>query len=180
MMWLIFVPIIFVILVATWWISTSNGFEIKKAKIEEAASGIEVALTKRYDVLTKMLDVTKAYMKHEKEVIVETIKLRKGMTTEEMRNASDKMDELASKINVVAESYPVLQSSESFKILQNNIADTEEHLQAARRLYNANITAYNTDLVVFPKSIVANSKHLVKKELFVAEDRKKEDVQITF
>ena len=34
--------------------STINGFKRREIKIEEALSGIEVALTKRYDMLTKL------------------------------------------------------------------------------------------------------------------------------
>lgn len=54
-------------------------------EIDEALSGINVALTKRYDVLTKMIDVVKAYAKHEKETLFEVIKLRDDMSIKEMK-----------------------------------------------------------------------------------------------
>ena len=60
------------------------------------------------------------------------------------------------------------------------IADVEEHLQAARRLYNANVNTYNTKLVVFPSSIVANNMHAVKKPFFEAEEAKRQDVKMSF
>jgi LemA protein len=54
----------------------------------------------------------------------------------------------------------------------------EEHLQAARRLYNSNVSFYNQLLVSFPASIVANNKKMVKRDFFEADEIKKEDVKI--
>ena len=158
----------------------SNNLNKALVKIDEADSGIDVALTKRYDVLTKMIETVKGYAKHEKEVLFDVVKIRKGMTIEEKNEANKQMDETMSKINVLAESYPDLKASENFKTLQDSITDVEEHLQAARRLYNANISSYNQMIVTFPISIIAGTKGLSKREFFVAEEHKKQDVQIKF
>lgn len=158
----------------------SNNLNKALVKIDEASSGIDVALTKRYDVLTKMIETVKGYAKHEKEVLFDVVKIRKGMTIEEKNEANKQMDETLSKINVLAENYPDLKASENFKTLQDSITDVEEHLQAARRLYNANISSYNQMIVTFPISIIAGSKGLTKREFFVAEEHKKQDVEIKF
>lgn len=159
-------------------ISISNGLNRSLMKIEEASSGIDVALTKRYDVLTKMIDVVKGYAKYEQETLFKTVELRKGMTIEEKKQANNDMEENMSKINVLAENYPELKASENYKTLQQSIADVEEHLQAARRLYNANVSSYNQKIVTFPSSMIANSKGLTRKEFFSAEETKKEDVKM--
>ena len=158
----------------------SNNLNKALVKIDEADSGIDVALTKRYDVLTKMIETVKGYAKHEKEVLFDVVKIRKGMTIEEKNEANKQMDETMSKINVLAENYPDLKASENFKTLQDSITDVEEHLQAARRLYNANISSYNQMIVTFPISIIAGTKGLTKREFFVAEEHKKQDVEIKF
>lgn len=176
---IIVVAIVVVILVG-WYIGTSNKLNRSVVKIEEADSGIDVALTKRYDALTKMLEITKGYAKHEKETLGEVINLRKGMSIAEKQDANNKMTETFGKINVLAEAYPELKSSENFKTLQLSVADVEEHLQAARRLYNANISSYNQEIVSFPTSIVAGMKGFVKKEFFEADETKKEDVKMEF
>lgn len=176
---IIVVAIVVVILVG-WYIGTSNKLNRSVVKIEEADSGIDVALTKRYDALTKMLEITKGYAKHEKETLGEVINLRKGMSIAEKQDANNKMTETFGKINVLAEAYPELKSSENFKTLQLSVADVEEHLQAARRLYNANISSYNQEIVSFPTSIVAGMKGFVKKEFFEADEAKKEDVKMEF
>ena len=172
----IIVAIVLIILI--WIISSSNKLNRTIVKIEEADSGIDVALTKRYDVLTKMIDVVKSYAKHEKDTIFEVVELREGMSTAEKTEVNNKMSANMEKINILAENYPDLRSSENFNTLQKAIADTEEHLQAARRMYNSNVSIFNQMIVTFPISMVANSKGLVKKDFFEAEDVKKEDVKI--
>lgn len=174
---LIIVGIIILIIVA-WYISVSNKLNRAVVKIDESLSGIDVALTKRYDVLTKMIDVVKAYAKHEKETLFEVINLRKDMSIKERNDANHIMDENLRKISVVAENYPELKSSENYKTLQQSIADVEEHLQASRRLYNSNVSIYNQLLVSFPTSSIAKSKGMTKKDFFEADGIKKEDVKI--
>jgi LemA protein len=165
---------------AAWWISTSNGFKRKKIKIDEALSGIEVALTKRFDLLTKLLDVAKGFTKHEKELFAEVINLRRGMNVSELNQAAGQLDAMASGIRAVAEAYPELRSSDVFVQLQSGIRDAEEHLQAARRLYNSNVASLNTAIEVFPSSIVAKSQNVQRREFFAAEDGKKADVPMSF
>ena len=161
-------------------ISISNRLNRSIVKIDEANSGIDVALLKRHDVLTKMLDVVKAYTKHEKETLFEIVNLRKGMTIQEKSAASAEMDQQFKSLNIVAENYPQLLSSENYKTLQLAIADTEEHLQAARRLYNANVSSYNQKIVSFPASAVANMKGLTKRDFFEVEESSKQDVAMKF
>ena len=169
---------VIILIFIIWYISTSNKLNRSIVKIDEALSGIDVALTKRYDVLTKMIDVVKAYSKHEKETLFKVINLRKDMSIKERNDANHAMDENFKKINIVAENYPELKSNENYKTLQQSITDVEEHLQAARRLYNSNVSLYNQLLVSFPTSSIAKSKGMTKKEFFEADEVKKEDVKI--
>lgn len=148
MLFIVISVVAFVVIV--WVISTVNGFKKKEIKAEEGLSGIEVALTKRYDMLTKLLDAAKGYMTHEKEVFSQIVNLRKGMTASEMSKAEQQMSEMTEQLFAVAEAYPELRSSDVFIELQRSIRDAEEHLQAARRLYNANITRYNTAIARNP------------------------------
>ena len=169
---------IMVLIVISWSILISNNLNKSLVKIDEASSGIDVALTKRYDVLTKMIDVVKGYAKYEQETLFKTIELRKNMTMQEKNIANEAMEESFSKINALAENYPDLKVNQNYIVLQQSIADVEEHLQASRRLYNANVSSFNQKLVTFPISIIANSKGLTKKDFFIADEKKREDVNI--
>lgn len=176
--YLIYVFITILLLVVIWFIATKNKLNQTLIKIEEASSGIDVALTKRYDVLTKMIDSVKGYMKHEKETLFEVINLRKNMTIEEKNKENVKMTKNIEKINLLVENYPDLKSSENFKVLQQSIVEVEEHLQAARRMYNSNVSIFNQMIVTIPNNIVASMSKMTKKEFFEAEETKKNDVKI--
>lgn len=178
-MW-IAVIIIILVLIVGWFIATSNKLNRMIVKIDEADSGIDVALTKRYDALTKLIEVVKGYAKHEKETLFEVVNLRNGMTMEEKNKANHIMDENMAKVDFLVEEYPDLKASQNYLELQASILDVEEHLQAARRLYNSNISIFNQMIVTFPTSIVAKMKGLVKKSFFEAEEKKKKDVEIKF
>lgn len=171
---LILIPLILLI---RWLIKTVNGFQKKEIRVQESLSGIEVALTKRYDLLTKMISTAKGYMEHERELFTRTIELRRGMSVGELAEADQKMDMLSGRFFAVAEGYPELRSSEVFLELQKGIRDAEEHLQAARRLYNASVD-YNTAISVFPAKLLAGARR--PREFFAAEAEKQEDVKITF
>ena len=170
--------IILAVLAVVWVISTTNGFKRKEIKIDEALSGIEVALTKRYDTLTKLLDTSKGFMEHESDLFADVISLRSGMSVNEMGRADREMGELTGRLFAVAENYPELRSSEAFMELQRGIRDAEEHLQAARRLYNANVSRYNTAIAVFPASLLAKGRS--PKEFYDADDAKLGDVKMQF
>ena len=146
--------------------------------MEEGLSGVEVALTKRCDMLSKMMDTAKGYMAHESELFTRVIQLRRGMSIAELNDAQQQMDSLSGRFFAVAEGYPELRSSAVFTELQRGIRDAEEHLQAARRLYNTNVTAYNTAIAMFPAKLLAGGRK--PKEFFAAEESKREDVKLTF
>lgn len=171
---------IILLLIMIWVIATGNRFRQLAVKIDESESGIDVSLTKRYDTLTKMLDVTKAYAKHEVETFERVINLRRGMSMAERQEANAEMDQMTARLNVVAENYPELRSAETFTSLQGAIRDAEAHLQAARRLYNSNVSTFNQMLVTFPASMIGQRQGQQAREFFEADAHKREDVKMNF
>ena len=171
--------IVIVLLLLIWYISTANHFARIAVKIKESESGIDVALTKRYSVLTKMLDVCREFSAHETAAFAKVIALRQGMSIAERQAADAQMTEMTGKINLLAEAYPELKSSAVFVELQKGIRDVEEHLQAARRFYNANVSEMNQALAVYPQSIVGKQKGYVPYEFYQAEEQHRKDVKMT-
>ncbi|MCD8090415.1 MAG: LemA family protein [Clostridiales bacterium] len=163
---------------AVWAVSAANNFKRLEIKVSEGLSGIEVALEKRYDLLTKLLDTAKGYMKHEKEIFTQVVALRRGMSLEELSEAERQINSLSADFFAVAENYPELRSSQVFSELMDGIRDAEDHLQAARRLYNSNVTAYNTAIAMFPASLLAEGR--TPKGFFEASKNKREDVKMNF
>ena len=109
---MIFLILLLIALIAVLWaVKASNNIKRMEIKVDEAFSGIEVALTKRYDMLTKMLDVCRGFMKHESELFSKVISLRQGMSLGEMGKADREMGELTGRLFAVAENYPELRSA---------------------------------------------------------------------
>ena len=183
-------PIIYVIIVAVvlviifgWVISTLNSFRRMQVKIDESESSIDVALTKRYDLLTKMFAATKGYMKHEKDTLTEVVKMRQpshGASIQEKQEFANQMTRGLEAINVVIERYPDLKAQASVAKLQDSASEVEENLQASRRVYNSNVSIYNQAIIVFPSNIIANWKKFTKRDFFEAEEAKRQDVKFDF
>ena len=164
------------LLIVIWVVNTFNRFKRLLVKIDESESGIDVALTNRYDTITQMVRTVKAYAKHEADIFTKLVQLRQGMNMAEKCSACAKMDEAAQKLVITAEAYPELRSSENYLKLKAAISETESHLQAARRLYNANVSAFNQAIVVFPASMLAGGYR--EKEFFEASAAKRMDVHL--
>lgn len=177
-LYIVIAVVIVLLIFVIWCISVSNKLNRTVIKIDESLSGIDIALAKRYDVLTKMIEVVKGYVKHEKETLFAVINLRKGMSLPEKVIEDKKMDENMQKINIAVENYPELKSNENFKELQKAIVDVEEHLQASRRCYNSNVSIYNQLIMSFPTSVIAKKKNMTKKEFFKADEIEKENVKV--
>ena len=172
--------IVIVVLLLGWIVYSINNIRRMQVKINEAEADIDVALNKRFDVLTKMFDVAKGYLGEEKDVILKSIQMRAAMSLAQKGATGAAMENAQKQLLAVGESYPQLGATNQFKQLQIAIMDTEEHLQAARRVYNSNISRYNQLCVSFPNSVVAGLIGASRREFFKIDDSKREDVKMEF
>jgi len=131
----------------------------KKNNLKEAASGIDVQLKKRYDLIPNMLKSAAKFMEHEKELFTKLTALR-----EQAMNATNYADKFKADaeittalraFNVRAENYPELKSDATMVNAQQAMSEVEEHIAAARRFYNSAVKEYKNALEIFPSSLVA-------------------------
>ncbi len=141
-----------------------------KNKIKESFALVDIQLKLRFDLIPNLVNSVKGYMKHEKEVLTEIVKLRKLAT--EAKDEKEKL-EFANKLVpqmknliAVAESYPEIKSSALYKSLMEQLVDIEDRLVAARRIYDSNVNIYNTAIEVFPRNILAFMFDFKREELF--------------
>ena len=123
------VILLIIIGIVGWYISTRNRFIRLEQNVESSESRIDVYLTKRFDLLTKMLDTTKGYMKHEKETLIDVIEMRNPgakASLQEKAQFNEQMNEAAKQLNLVVERYPELKADRMFDNLQNSISEVEE------------------------------------------------------
>ena len=184
MYYLIYVLIGVLLLVAIWFIVTKNKLNQTLVKIDEASSGIDVALTKRYDVLTKMMDSVKGYMKHEKDTLEDIVKARnsfeKAGDLEGEVKADNQLTKAVTKLFALAEAYPELKANENFVNLQAELSGTEDKVATARQFYSDTVLLYNNKIQMFPSNIVAKLFGLIEEKFFEATDEEKENVKVKF
>lgn len=161
-----------------WAIRTGNRFRRLAVKISESESGIDVALARRHDTLVKLLDVCRQYAGHEADTLGGLVELRQGMTMAQRGEAAREMGRMAERLTLTAEAYPQLRSAEVFRELQEGVRDAEAHMQASRRLYNANVSSLNQLLVTFPPSLIGRLMKLRPAEFFEADEASRADVRM--
>jgi LemA protein len=173
---------IVVLLVLYVW-STYNNLVVLKARIKEALSGIDVQLKRRIDLIPNLIETVKGYAKHEKQIFEDVTKARSEMmkagNVSDKLKANDQMTGALKSIFALAENYPNLKANENFAELQRQLEDTEDKIAYSRQFFNANILDYNTSIVTFPNSIIANNFGFAQEKFFEAteEERKKVDVK---
>ena len=147
--------------------------------VKQSESTIDVYLNQRFDLIPNLVECVKGYTNHEKAVLENITELR----TQYLNSNKNlkKAEELNNSINgvlAVAEAYPELKASEQFLNLQNNLTKIESQLQAARRIFNNEVTKYNTTIETIPTNLVASHFGFKKEELFQIEEFKRNNIQI--
>lgn len=147
-------------IVALWFMSSYNNFIRLKALLDEAWSGINVQLKRRYDLIPNLVETVKGYSIHEKSVLEDVVRLRSasmGATSiEEKSTAEEGLSKTLKTLFAVAEQYPNLKANENFLSLQKDLGAIEQDIQLARRYYNGTARNYNVAATSFPSNIVAS------------------------
>lgn len=172
--------------VVLWFIVAYNGFVRLRNRMKEAWSDIEVQLKRRYDLIPNLVESVKGYAKHETGAFQAVTEARaKALGAQSVHDKAVAENQLSSALKsifAVAEAYPQLRAVESFVQLQNELADTENKIQAARRFYNSNVLSLNTKIESFPSNIIAGIFKFKKAEFFDIDDKGPESqpVKVSF
>jgi len=179
--------IIFIILASTLLGLSGCGYNQMQANEEsvKAAWGdVEASYQRRSDLIPNLVEVVKAYAKHERETLtavtearakVGSIQMSKDMINnpqqfEQFQQAQGALSSALSRLMVVVEKYPDLKANQNFQDLQNQLEGTENRINVARVRYNKAVETFNTSIRIFPNSMTNSLLlHLKLKEPFKAE-----------
>jgi len=177
-MWYVIGLVVVILIVA---VAVYNSLVTLRTRSEEAWSDISVQLKRRYDLIPNLVNSVKSYAKHEKELFENVTKARvSAMEAKDLKDkekAENELSQTLKSIFAVAENYPQLRASENFLALQQELTDTENKIEAARRFYNANVRDYNIKIQSFPSNIFARIFNFTSKNLFEVEASQKEAVE---
>ena len=163
-----------------WLIATYNKFVYLGQKVNQAQGGIDVYLKQRFDLIPNLVETVKGYAAHEKGLMENIARLRNDYASRNDKDImeSQNLNDRYTRILVMLENYPELKSDEAFLKLQKTLSKIESQLQAARRIYNSEVTEYNTKRYKFPSNIVANLFGFKEKSLFEINDSERVNVDI--
>ena len=175
-----------VILLGLLWLwAAYNGLIRLKNQTNEAWSDIDVQLKRRYDLIPNLVETVKGYATHEREAFENVTKARTAAMSAQGPAAKGEAENMLAgalkSVFAIAEAYPDLKASQNFSRLQDELSDTENKIQAARRFYNGNVRDFNTRVESFPTNLIAKNLGFPKREFFALDDAAaKEPVKVQF
>lgn len=177
-------PLVLVGLAVLFGIGLYNGLVKLKVLVDEAWSGIDVQLKRRYDLIPNIVETVKGYAKHEADTLKKVTELRQvAMGTsniEEKGKVENQLSGALKTLFAVAENYPDLKADQGFRDLQASLTEIETEIQGARRYYNGTVREFNTKIAVFPNNIFAGMLGFKARDFFEAEEDERENVKVDF
>jgi LemA protein len=139
-------------------------------RVDTAWSDIDVQLQRRHDLIPRLVKAVDQYASYEKATLEAVTELRaEAMHQAEIRargKAEEKLSAGIGRLLALAENYPDLKANENFLNLQNELVETENYLQFARRYYNGSVRDYNTMTESVPSNIVAGLFGFTARDFF--------------
>lgn len=172
-----------------------NTIQTNEEAVKAAWGDVEAAYQRRNDLIPNLVEVVKAYAKHEKETLTAVTEARSKVGQIQMdkniledpkafsqfQAAQGAMSSALSRLMVVVERYPDLKANQNFQDLQHQLEGTENRINVARTRYNKTVEIFNGSIRVFPNSLTNKFLLGLKlKEPFKAEAGAEKAPQVKF
>jgi LemA protein len=156
-----------------WGIVSYNLLVRDHHRVAQSWSDVGVQLARRHDLIPKLVEVVQRHAGYERAVLEEVTALRNhGMhesSPAALGTIEGRLGAGLQRLIAIAEDYPDLKASASFLELMQNLSDTEQQIQFARRYYNGAVNNLNTRVATFPDLVVARLLRFQPAEYFEFE-----------
>jgi LemA protein len=158
------------VLAGVFLILTYNGLTRLRMLVRNAWADIDVQLKRRHDLIPALVAAVKGHAGYEKGTLEAVVEQRnRAAAAPGPATAAVAEAELSGGVRqllALAEAYPTLKAGESFVALQRSLSEIEDHVQNARRYYNAVVRDLNTRIAQFPSNLVAGLMGVRQEEPF--------------
>lgn len=169
-----------------WLVAVYNSLITSRNRTREAWSDIDVQLNRRHDLIPNLVESVKGYMRHERELLENITKARSQAVdaqehgdTNTLAKAEQQLGYYLGNLRVAVEAYPELKATDTVRQLMDELSDTENKIQAARRFYNGMVRDFNTKIEVFPTNLLANLFHFTAYTFFEVDDvSERQNIQV--
>jgi LemA protein len=155
-----------------------------KENINSAWAQVENQLQRRADLIPNLVNTTKGYMKHEKEIFTHIAdaraKLAGATTIPEKIKAYTSLEHALGRLLVIVERYPDLKANQTFVRLMDELAGTENRIAVERRRYNEAVKTYNMLIKRIPGRFFANIFGFEEATYFEVKEEVKQVPKVTF
>jgi LemA protein len=145
--------------VVVYFIVVFNGLTRLRQLARNAWSDIDVQLKRRHDLIPTLVATVKGHAGYEQKTLEGVVEARnRALGASGPAAAAPAERALAEQVRhlfALAEAYPDLKAGESFLSLQRSLTEIEDHIQNARRYYNAVVRDLNTRIQQFPSNLIA-------------------------
>jgi LemA protein len=166
-----------VVVVGIWVIGIYNKLVRLRSQYEEAFSGMDVYMKKRYDLIPNLVETVKGYAAHEKDTLQAVVEARNqavnqsgNASVEDRLQSEADLTDAISRLMVVVEQYPQLKADTQFLNLQGELSTVETDIAQSRKYYNGTVRQFNAQIAFFPASLVAAIGKFVKQPYFELEN----------
>jgi LemA protein len=148
-----------------------NALIAKRQMVNNGWADIDVQLKRRADLVPQLVRVVEAYAAHERQLFAEITERRAkalaaGDDPSARGAAESEFARPVARLLAVAEAYPELKASQNFLDLQNELSETEDKIEMARRFYNGAVRELNTAVETFPGNVVAGASAVKQRQYF--------------
>jgi LemA protein len=158
-----------------------NGLVSKRNAVQDAWAQIDVQLKRRYDLIPNLIETVRGYMKYEKSTLTQITQLRSSIISGSVQDKAAANNQLSGALKslfAVAENYPDLKASDTYKNLQDELENTEDKISFVRTSYNDYVLSYNNAIQQFPGNMFASSFGFAKMDFFQAPEGEREAVKV--
>ena len=173
--------LVVVILIAGWILFLYNSLVARRSRVDEGWADIDVQLKRRHDLIPNLVNTAKGYATHERETLEAVINARNAAVsaqesgdTKALAGAENMLTGMLRQVFALSENYPALRANENFLQIQQELSDTENKIQAARRFYNGQVRDYTVAIEQFPAVLIAKTLGFGKREYFELEENSEE------
>ncbi|RKW21911.1 LemA family protein [Candidatus Gracilibacteria bacterium] len=147
--------------------------------VKTQRSQVQNVYQRRFDLIPNLVATVKGEANFEKQTLTDVINARASASQikVDINNAEEfakyqaaqgQLSQALGRLMVLTENYPNLQANQSFRDLRVQLEGTENRITVERMNYNAAAQVFNTQIRIFPTSIIAKIFDFQRANLFEA------------